>query len=128
MPHRCDYRVIYGDTDQMGVMYYANHLRLFERGRTELMADRAFDYSLVEAEGIYLPVVEANVKYRVPARFNDIVTIETVVQETTRITLRFAYRLLRGEVLLAEGSTLHAAIDKAGRPTRLPASVVQLTG
>jgi acyl-CoA thioester hydrolase len=126
MNHRCDYRVIYGDTDQMGVMYYANHLRLFERGRTELMASRNFDYSAVEAEGIYLPVVEANVKYRAPARFNDIVTIETVVADTTRITLRFGYRLLRDDVVLAEGITLHAAIDKAGRPTRLPASVAQL--
>jgi acyl-CoA thioester hydrolase len=121
--HRCQYRVIYGDTDQMAALYHANHLRLFELGRTEMMAANNFDYAALEREGVFLPVVEAGLKYRSPARYADVLTIETNSTERTRATVRFAYRLLRGEQVLAEGFTVHAATNREGRLVRLPAAL-----
>jgi acyl-CoA thioester hydrolase len=125
-PVRCAYRVIYGDTDQMGVVYYAHYLTLFERGRCEWMRDRALDYAALERDGLFLPVADAAVKYLRPARFDDLLTIETTLSEVGRTTLIFGYRILRGEVVLATGSTRHGCINRDGRPVRLPATVASL--
>jgi acyl-CoA thioester hydrolase len=120
------YRVIYGDTDQMGVVYYANYLVFFERGRCDFMRARGFDYAGLEREGSFLPVVDAAVKYVKPARFDDLLTIETTLEELGRSSLRFTYRVLRGEELLCTGHTRHACVNREGRPVRLPAAVVAL--
>lgn len=131
---RSSYRVIYGDTDQMGVVYYANYLRLFERGRTEFLNEVGFDYRALEAEGTFVAVVDAYVKYHRPARFNDLVHIETTLSELGRVRLRFDYRVTRpageGEAgaepaLLAAGYTTHACMDATGRPRRVPADVAR---
>ena len=124
--NRCEYRVIYGDTDQMGVVYYANYLALFERGRCEYMRERAFDYGAFEKQGFFFPVVEANCKYKSPARFDDLLTIETDIPTASRITVDFAYRVLRGATVLAEGFTRHACLNRDGRPVRLPLSLKPL--
>lgn len=124
--NRSTYRVIYGDTDQMGVVYYANYLVFFERGRCELMRERGFDYAAFEREGYAFPVVDASCKYRAPARFDDLLTIEASITAASRVTLEFAYRVLRGDDVLAEGSTRHACIGRGGRPARLPASLAPL--
>lgn len=125
---RCSYRVIYGDTDQMGVVYYANYLAFFERGRCEYMRDRAFDYGAFEKQGFMLPVTEASVKYRQPARFDDLLVIETVMTAASRITATFGYRVLReGDgALLVDGSTTHVCLTRAGRPVRWPAAIKAL--
>lgn len=125
-PTRCDYRVIYGDTDQMGVVYYANYLAFFERGRCEYMRARAFDYAAFEREGFGFPVVDAACRYRKPARFDDLITIETMVTGASRVTLEFGYRVLRGDDVLATGSTKHACVTQAGKPARLPAKLASL--
>jgi acyl-CoA thioester hydrolase len=124
--NRSTYRVIYGDTDQMGVVYYANYLALFERGRCEYMRERAFVYQDFEDAGYILPVVEAQCRYKAPAKFDDLLTIETRIDKTTRVTATFAYRILRDETILAEGSTIHACLTKEGRPVRWPAEVKAL--
>ena len=122
--NRTEYRVIYGDTDQMGVVYYANYLNLFERGRCEYMRERAFDYGAFEKAGFFFPVVEANCKYKAPARFDDLLVIETEISAVSRITVDFAYRVLCGTTLLTEGSTRHACLSQeTGRPVRLPAAI-----
>ncbi len=121
--NRAEYRVIYGDTDQMGVVYYANYLNLFERGRCEYMRERAFDYGAFEKQGYFFPVVEANCKYKAPARFDDLLTIETSVTAVSRVTVDFGYRVMRGAILLTEGFTRHACLSKEGRPVRLPLSL-----
>jgi len=126
-PVRCTYRVIYGDTDQMGVVYYANYLTFFERGRCEFLRESAFDYGALEREGFFLPVVDAAVRYGQPARFDDLITIETTLTEVRRTTVAFAYRVLRGELVLASGTTRHACVNKEGRPVRLPVAVRALT-
>jgi acyl-CoA thioester hydrolase len=117
------YRVIYGDTDQMGVVYYANYLAFFERGRCEYMRERSFDYATFEREGFFLPVVDAYVKYKQPARFDDLITIDANITEATRITAQFSYTISRGDVILATGTTTHACVNREGRPVRWPESI-----
>lgn len=124
--NRSTYRVIYGDTDQMGVVYYANYLTWFERGRCEYMRALGFDYGAFEREGFMLPVAEAHVKYRAPAKFDDLITIEADITATTRVTATFSYRILRDELVLATGETVHACLTREGRPVRWPPSIRSL--
>jgi len=116
------YRVIYGDTDQMGVTYYANYLRWFEMGRTELMRQAGMPYNTVEDEGLFFPVIEVNCRYRHPARFDELVLIETTIGALERVSLRFDYSVYRqcDTRLLASGWTKHACVNRAGRPSRIP--------
>src|SRR5574342_862135 len=95
---RTELRVIYGDTDQMGVVYYANYLRYFEAGRNEFIRAKGLPYRDFEARHrLALPVVEATVQYRVPARYDDLVAGETFLTAVRRASARFGYRLLRGQ-------------------------------
>ena len=118
-------RVIYGDTDQMGVVYYANYLRFFEAGRNEFIRAKGLRYRDFEREhGLVLPVVEAAVQYRRPARYDDLVTVEIALAEARRATARFEYRVLREAEVLATGHTVHACLDLEGRVRRLPAALL----
>ncbi len=123
-------RVIYGDTDQMGVVYYANYLRFFEAGRNEFIRACGLRYRDFEARyGLVLPVAEAGVKYLEAARYDDLVSVETTLEEIRRASARFTYRLVRRGDLLATGFTLHACVDREGRIRRLPDDLVRaLTG
>jgi len=118
---RCELRVIYGDTDQMGVVYYANYLRWFEAGRTEFLRAKGLSYSEFEArEKLILPVAEAGVSYLSPARYDDLVVVETSLALARRASARFTYAVRRGTDLLATGFTVHACVDATGRIRRLP--------
>jgi acyl-CoA thioester hydrolase len=118
---RCEIRVIYGDTDQMGVVYYANYLRWFEASRTEFLRAKGVSYVDFESrEKLLLPVSEAGVTYRLPARYDDLVSIEATLAEVRRASARFEYQVKRGEDLLATGFTVHACVDGGGRIRRLP--------
>jgi acyl-CoA thioester hydrolase len=121
-----DLRVIYGDTDQMGVVYYANYLRYFEAARGAFIRDRGRSYGELERLGFALPVVEAHVRYRSPARYDDLLRIEALVDEVRGASLKFTYTVTRGEEHLASGYTVHACIDRDGRPTRLPEEMRRL--
>jgi acyl-CoA thioester hydrolase len=127
--HRFTLRVRYGDTDQMGFAYYANYLRWFEAGRAEFIRALGSSYRAVEESGVSLPVVEARCRYLRPARYDDLLGIETGVVDLRRASIRFGYRVLRladAETLLAYGTTGHAFMTPAGRPTRPPAMLVEL--
>jgi acyl-CoA thioester hydrolase len=115
------HRVLYGDTDQMGVVYYANYLRFFEGARNEWIRAHGITYAEIEAAGLMLPVIEAQIRYRKPARYDDVIEIDTVVS-ATRVRLHFEYQVRRqGEAdVLIEGFTTHASVSKSGRPTRFP--------
>jgi acyl-CoA thioester hydrolase len=121
-------RVIYGDTDQMGVVYYANYLRYFEHARNEFLRARGATYRAFEEQGLMLPVVEVLVNYRAPARYDDVLLIATEVTSTSRVRLTFSYEVSReGEAaVLCTGHTVHACVTTAGKPARLPEHVVQL--
>lgn len=116
------YRVIYGDTDKMGVVYYANYLRWFERGRSEFLRQIGLPYSAVEQEGVNFPVVEVTCRYVQSARYDDVVRIETEITEVGRASLSFRYQIRRESdaTLLATGTTKHASIDASGQIVRIP--------
>ncbi|MGE0870273.1 MAG: acyl-CoA thioesterase [Kofleriaceae bacterium] len=117
---RHEVRVIFGDTDQMGVVYYANYLRYFESARAAYLRSLGKSYKDLEAWDVALPVVEASCRYRRPAHYEDLLTIDIELAELESASLRFSYRVLRGDELLAEGFTRHAVIGANGRPKRLP--------
>lgn len=118
---RTELRVIYGDTDAMGIAYYATYLRWFEAGRNEFIRARGLPYREFEERfRLRLPVAEAQVSYRVPARYDDLLTVETSLAEVKRASARFGYRLLREGNVLATGHTVHACVDLEGRIRRLP--------
>src|SRR2546422_7597860 len=116
------YRVIYGDTDQMGVVYYANYLRWFETGRSELLRHMGLPYGKIEEQGFHFPVTEVSCRYAQSARYDEVIKIETELAVVGRATLIFNYRIARqiDDVLLATGSSKHACIDRTGRVSRLP--------
>jgi acyl-CoA thioester hydrolase len=122
---KIDVRVIYGDTDQMGIVYYANYLRFFEAGRNEFLRARGVPYREVEANlRIRLPVVEAHVSYKLPARYDDLLVVETSLAQVRRASARFEYAVRRGDELLVTGHTVHACIDVSGAVQRLPESLL----
>jgi acyl-CoA thioester hydrolase len=116
-------RVIFGDTDQMGVVYYANYLRYFESARAAYWRDLGKSYRDLEAWGVALPVIEAHCNYRRSAHYEDLLTIDVGVSELRGASLRFAYRVLRDVELLADGYTRHAVIGTDGRPRALPTAL-----
>lgn len=120
--HRTLYRVIYGDTDTMGFAYYANYLRWFEIGRTEMFRSLGLSYHSIEERGIFLPVAEARCKYRSPVRYDDLLVIETALQKGVKAGLTFVYRILQEKdaSCAAEGCTRHPFMDKAGKVVRPP--------
>ena len=120
--HRCTYRVIYGDTDNMGYVYYANYLRWFEIGRTELFRAWGVTYREIEAQGIFLPVSEAHCKYLQPVGYDDRLIIETRLDLSIKAGMKFDYRILdeSSEAPIATGFTRHPCVDKNGRVGRPP--------
>ena len=120
---RHDIRVIFGDTDQMGVVYYANYLRYFESARAAYWRTLGKSYKDLEAWGVALPVVEAHCHYKRPAHYEDLLEVDVRVSELRGASLRFAYRIYRGRDVIAEGDTRHAVIGNNGRPRALPAAL-----
>ncbi len=120
MKFKTTLRVRYAETDQMGVVYHGNYFAWLEVGRVELLRSLGFTYAALEAEGCGLPVVEASCRYRLPARYDDLLTIETTVKALRGSIVLFSYQILRGEELLAEAETKHVAVDRTMRPRKLP--------
>lgn len=113
-------RVRYADTDAMGVVYHANYLVWFEVGRSDLMRAWNLAYTEFEHRGIFVPVVEASIRWRSPARYDEELRVETTVAELSPAKVKFAYRILRESdgQLLCDGWTLHAFVA-GGRPSAL---------
>lgn len=116
-------RVRYAETDQMGVVYYANYFTWFEIGRVELCRQLGFEYKQMELEDdSYIVVAEAQCRYKRPATFDDVLIIRTRVTKSQRRTVRFGYEILSQESgeTIATGETLHVICDRRGRPKSLP--------
>lgn len=128
MVHRTTCRVIYGDTDRMGQAYYGNYFRWFEVGRTELFRAVGLSYKEIEERGFFLPVSECRAKYHTPAIYDEVLVIETAVDDSVKGGIKFDYRIYRedGRTLLAEGFTKHAFVDRTGRVTRPPGFIREL--
>jgi acyl-CoA thioester hydrolase len=123
LPLVAQVRVIYGDTDQMGMVYYGNYLRYFEIARNEFLRGAGAEYRAFEAaHGLRLPVVEATVNYRKPARYDDELALHAAVPEMRKASARFVYAIRRvtDGALIATGHTVHACVSESGRVVRLP--------
>lgn len=125
---RAQVTVRYAETDMMGVVYHGNYLPWFEVGRTTLLRELGLPYRELEASGFRLPVLEVNAKYVRPALYDDVITIVTTLRERPLLRIRLEYEVRRGEELLATGYTVHAFIDREGKPVRPPAKVVAAFG
>jgi acyl-CoA thioester hydrolase len=123
---RFDMRVRFFETDLMGIVHHANYLTFVEAGRVEYLRRRGTDYRALTERGFHMPVIEAHLDYRRPARFDDALAIETRLGALTRVTVRFDYRVLRDEELLATGHTVLACVDGTHRPRRIPEDVVAM--
>ena len=124
-----EYRIIYGDTDKMGVVYYANYLRFFEIGRTELLRSWQLPYSQLEArEGFWLPVSEVHCKYLAPAAYDDLIIIRSTLDPQVKAGLKIDYVITsrNRETLHATGFTLHAFLNKQGKVVRPPKIIREL--
>jgi acyl-CoA thioester hydrolase len=115
-------RVRYAETDQMGIVYYANYLVWFEVGRTDLLRLTGWSYREMEADGYALPVVEAHCEYRQSARYDDDLEIVTTGAIVSLVRVKFEYQVVRAHdgATLANGHTVHASLDTTGKPRRLP--------
>lgn len=121
-------RVRYAETDKMGVVYYANYFVWFEVGRTDLLRGEGWSYREMERDGIALPVIEAHCEYRQSARYDDELDIQTTGTLVSPVRVEFAYEVIRPAdgATIAVGRTMHAALDREGRPCRLPERVKAL--
>ena len=116
-------RVRYAETDQMGVVYYANYLVWFEIGRTDFCLQHGFAYHDMEQEdGLYIMVAEARCRYKAPARYDDEIEVRTRLTGMRRRVLVFGYEIYkpRTDEVIAEGETVHVITDRNGRPRTLP--------
>ena len=126
-----DYRVPYADTDQMGVVYYGNYLTIFERARNELMRECGYTYRECEAEGWMLPVIHAEVDYRSPARYDDLLEVTAYVRLVKGVRIEIACEVRRKgeEALLASGFTRHCFVStKTFRPVPPPERLLSALG
>lgn len=114
-------RVRYAETDTMGYVYYAKYLEYFEMGRTEFIRSRGKSYQEIEKDGFLLPVREVWTRYKKPARYDEVLTVETSVNDVGKASIEFSYLIKneRGEVL-TEGKTKHALISREGKIVPIP--------
>lgn len=113
-------RVRYAETDRMGLLHHANYLVYFEQGRTELLRQMGYSYRDVEDQGYYLVLTKIQVRYKSPARYDDLLTLRTTVVRTTSVKIEHRYELLRDGLELSAGESTLACVDREGRPQALP--------
>lgn len=116
-------RVRYAETDRMGLLHHSHYLVYFEQGRTELLRSTGLAYRDLEDQGYLLVLTKVEVRYRSPARYDELLTLRTIVEKTTAVRIDHRYELLRDGTLLAEGRTTLACIDREGRVQPLPDSL-----
>ncbi|MBE6356705.1 MAG: acyl-CoA thioesterase [Lentisphaerae bacterium] len=125
MYYEMQYRVTYADTDQMGVVYYANYLEYFERARTEMFRSIGLPYSEMEAKGVIMPVSEAHCKYLSSARYDDLLTFRCWISEYSRVRVKIATEVRRDDEVLASGYVVLACVGRDFRVARLPQWMVE---
>lgn len=117
-----EHRVSYGETDCMQVVYHAEYIHLFERSRGTYIRNCGVSYKDVEAKGIFLPVRQVECRYRVPARYDDLIWVRAGISEWKRASIIFVYEIYNEDKSLvhATGMTEHAVVNGDGKPVRIP--------
>ena len=121
--HAIEIRARYPECDPMGVVHHSVYPIWFELGRTEMLRARGGNYRDLEAEGVFLAVVRLEVRYRRPARYDDLMRLETELRVAGPVKIEHAYRLYRGDELLAEGATTLACLNREGQARPIPESL-----
>lgn len=116
-------KVLYADTDSMGIVYYAIYLRWFEIGRAELLRKSNLVYKEMNDIGVHLPVIETGCRYLRPAKYDDEIRIFSSIGHIKRARIRFEYRIESGGEILTTGFTEHAFTDRTGKPVRPPGDI-----
>lgn len=119
-------RVRYAETDQMGVAYHANYFVWFEVARTDWLRTFGVTYRELEAEGFFLPVIEAHCEYRASARYDDDLRITATARMVSAVRVAFDYEMAGPSATIAVGHTVHATLDRQGRPVRVPQRIKEL--
>jgi acyl-CoA thioester hydrolase len=123
--HEMNYRVPYADTDQMGVVYYANYLTYFERSRTEMLRDAGLPYSELEKRGFFLPVSEAFCKYRASAAYDNLLTFKSYFKEARGVRLIISTEVWLDDKLLVEGEVILACVNADKKLIRIPSFMLE---
>lgn len=118
MSYKTTIRARYSETDQMGIIYHANYFNWFEVGRTEFFRNLGYDYKKLEEIGILLPVIDVGCKYKISAKYDDEIIIETWIEKMKGVRIEYNYNIIRKKdgILLAEGQTTHAFVDNYLKP------------
>jgi acyl-CoA thioester hydrolase len=126
--YRTKVRVLYADTDMMGIVYHANYLRWFEAARTELLRSMGIIYADLEMKGYYLPVTESYCHYHSPALYDQVLTVEAFIARARRASMRIHYRITKeqSDVVITEGFTVHAFTDRQGTIVRIPDDILKI--
>jgi acyl-CoA thioester hydrolase len=122
--HEIEIRVRYQETDGQGRLHHANYLTFFELGRTELLRAGGYNYRKIEEEGWMLVVYEVTCKYFLPAFFDDVLRLRTIVEVARGAKIVCRYEVFRDETRLATGRSVVACIDRDGRITRIPEALL----
>ncbi len=125
--HSTEIRVRYNETDAMGFLHHSNYLCYFEVGRTELFRAQGGSYRRMEELKLYFVVARIDVRYRRPARYDDLLTLHTEIARVTPAKLEHSYSIRRGEELLAEANSVIACVNERGEVQRIPEDLVGLT-
>ena len=120
-------RVRYSETDQMGVVYHGNYAQYFEMGRVEWLRNMGVSYKWMEENGVMLPVVSLSMNYKKPARYDDLLTVKTILKSQTSVKIEFDYEIYNEEKeLLTTGYSMLVFVDmKTGRPMLPPDYVLE---
>jgi len=120
--HEFKVRVRYAETDQMGVVYHGNYAQYFEMGRVEWLRNLGLSYSVMEKQGVMLPVVSLTINYKKPARYDDLLTVRTIFKKQQSVKIEFDYEIYNEEgQLLTIGNSVLVFVDmKTGRPVLPP--------
>jgi len=121
-------RVRYSETDAMGLLHHANYVTYFEIGRTELLRAQGGNYRRMEELGMFMVVVSIAVKYKRPARYDDLLTLRTQISGQTPAKLHHRYELFRGNELLCTAESVLACVDRSGMVQRIPDNLSDQTG
>ena len=116
-------RVRYAETDQMGVVYYANYLVWFEVARTEYLRKLGIQYTDLEKKGIYLIVAESHCRYKAPVKYDDQIRVKTTINYAKASSLEFAYEVFFGEKVIALGRTAHVFVGRNKKHIKIPLEV-----
>ncbi|MGE3181219.1 MAG: acyl-CoA thioesterase [Phycisphaerae bacterium] len=122
---RIDFRVRYAETDAMGYLHHSNYLVYFEMGRTELMRACGVSYREMEERGFFYVVAKMEISYRMPARYDDVVTLETVTTRLSPVRIDHQYKLWRGDDRLTDATSTLVCVDRQGRPTGAPTDIFE---